>query len=647
MVRHAFCCDLCTCWAVYFHERIKWKWITSVLILLFIKAQSFQALGVAPVNYIKGQEIDVEGIKMFSSREQIFYEYYSLPFCLPKNDAISYKSENLGKILRGNGNVNTPYKVAMAQNASCKLLCHTPTEPMTWNESYSSLVIERIQQSYIIYLSIDNFIAATITKKGQDTYIRPGYYVGGIDEKNKVYINNYLKLKIAYHKHGENEFRIVGFEIEALSVDYNQVGYDSDTCNIPPQASLQYINPNGTKILFFYSVEWEESDVTWANRWDIYLTTSISDNRWNGTITMTLLLILFLGSSSFLLYKTLEKYISRCIGVDSDYLARLEEAIEDPEVYHVVYADVFRPPTNSLLFAAVIGSGIQVFVMTFILVLFFMLGIFSSASREAVGTCAIYCFGFSGLVAGYFSGRLYKTMQGEKWKKSALLTATLYPGIVFGAYFSLNFFLWVQHSSGTVLFSTMISLLGVWFGISLPLVYLGYFFGYHKKPFFYTVKNNHKPKKISNLIWLVNLAISLLMGIIPFAVSWIDITYIMTSVWKNYVYNASGFPFIIFIHLVISCYGITITMVYCQLAAEDHRWWWGSFTFGGASAAYIQLYSIHFFFKKLYITELAPTLMYFGYMGLVVITYWLFTGTISFFISYMFIRKIYAVVKLE
>ena len=95
-----------------------------------------------------------------------------------------------------------------------------------------------------------------------------------------------------------------------------------------------------------------------------------------------------------------------------------------------------------------------------------------------------------GLVAGYYSGRLYKTMKGKEWKvrdilsvlylsqAAAFLTATLYPGIVFGIGFFVNFFIWSKHSSGAIPFTTMLAVGAMWFGISLPLVYLGYYFGY-------------------------------------------------------------------------------------------------------------------------------------------------------------------------
>lgn len=69
--------------------------------ILLVKVQGFYVPGVAPVEFKKEQKIDVKAVKMTSTHTQLPYEYYSLPFCLPKNGTLFYKSENLGEILRG------------------------------------------------------------------------------------------------------------------------------------------------------------------------------------------------------------------------------------------------------------------------------------------------------------------------------------------------------------------------------------------------------------------------------------------------------------------------------------------------------------------------------------------------------------------
>lgn len=121
-----------------------------------------------------------------------------------------------------------------------------------------------------------------------------------------------------------------------------------------------------------------------------------------------------------IIVRTLRRDIARYNAGENDSLAGLDETIEETG-WKLVHGDVFRPPVNSRLFAAVLGSGIQIFFMTVITIFFAMLGMLSPASRGALGTSAIFLYVFSGLVAGYFFARLYKTMRGKEWKKAALL----------------------------------------------------------------------------------------------------------------------------------------------------------------------------------------------------------------------------------
>lgn len=224
-----------------------------------------------------------------------------------------------------------------------------------------------------------------------------------------------------------------------------------------------------------------------------------------------------------IMIRTLRRDIAR-YNTDDNYEDTLEET-----GWKLVHGDVFRPPKNPRLFAAVVGSGIQIFFMALITICmhsprwhFFnvflinnrftrfltvvaMLGMLSPSSRGALMTSGIFLYVFMGLIAGYFSARLYKTMKGREWKRSAFLTATFYPGIVFGTCFFLNFFIWDKHSSGAVPFGTMLSLLCLWFGISVPLVFLGYYFGYRKYPYQHPVRTNMIPRQVPTQPWYMSL----------------------------------------------------------------------------------------------------------------------------------------------
>lgn len=202
-----------------------------------------------------------------------------------------------------------------------------------------------------------------------------------------------------------------------------------------------------------------------------------------------------------IMVRTLRRDIARYNADDG-----FDEAIEETG-WKLVHGDVFRPPKNTRFFAAVIGSGIQIFFMALITIFFAMLGMLSPSSRGALMSAVIFLYVFMGLIAGYFSARLYKTMKGRQWKRAAFLTATLYPAIVFGTCFLLNFFIWGKDSSGAVPFSIMIALLLLWFCISLPLVFLGYYFGYRKQPFQHPVRTNQIPRQVPEQVWYMNPAL--------------------------------------------------------------------------------------------------------------------------------------------
>lgn len=277
-----------------------------------------------------------------------------------------------------------------------------------------------------------------------------------------------------------------------------------------------------------------------------------------------------------------------------------------------------------------------------------MLGMLSPSSRGALMTAGIFLFVFMGLIAGYFSARLYKTLKGRQWKRSAFLTATLYPAVVFGTCFVLNLFIWDRQSSGAVPFGTMVALLCMWFGISVPLVYAGYYFGYRKHAYQHPVRTNMIPRQVPAQPWFMNTVLcTLLAGVLPFGAVFIELFFMLSAIWRNQFYYLFGFLFLVFCILVVCCAQIAIVMTYFQICCEDYRWWWRSFVISGGSAVYILFYSVFYFFTKLSITEFIPTLLYMSYTALMVLTFWLLTGSIGFFATYAFMRRIYGAVKID
>jgi len=61
-------------------------------------------------------------------------------------------------------------------------------------------------------------------------------------------------------------------------------------------------------------------------------------------------------------------------------------------------------------------------------------------------------------------------------------------------------------------------------------------------------------------------------GVLPFGAVFIEIFFIMSSVWLHQFYYAFVFLFIVFCILAITCAEITIVMCYFQLCGEVTSW---------------------------------------------------------------------------
>jgi transmembrane 9 superfamily protein 2/4 len=613
----------------------------SAFFFLSSVSQGFYLPGVAPIEYPEGGVVDLKVNKLTSVKTQLPYSYYSLPYCLPTK--IIDSVENLGEILTGDLIENSPYSLRMKVNETCKLLCKQTLTPEI-RDKFKSM----IHDEYLVNWIVDNLPAATRYVRrdlGQADFTYMSGFPVGIERNGKFYVHNHVTLDMMYHSNPDEYegFRIVGFEVEpkTLSQAMRPVESDPVLCDSGGAAPLFDLDAH-SEIIFTYDVRWMYSDVRWVSRWDSYLKMTAGQIHWFSILNSLMIMIFLSGMVAMILLRTLHRDITKY-----NELASAEEAAEETG-WKLVHGDVFRRPRHSKLLVVSVGSGLQILCMSCVTLFFALLGFLSPAHRGGLLQSMMLLFTFAGVVAGYTSSRLYKVFNGEDWKMTTIMTATFYPGVFFTIFFVLDMFIWGQKSSGAVPFATMFALLVLWFGISVPLVFLGSYFGFRKDAIELPVRTNQIPRQIPAQPWFVQPVFTALIGgVLPFGAVFTELFFIMSSLWQHQFYYLFGFLALVLSILIVTCAEISIALTYFQLTSEDYNWWWRSFFSSGASALYVFLYSILYFSSRLKIERAVPTMVYFGYMSIISIIFFLLTGSIGTCATFIFVRAIYGSIKID
>jgi len=77
------------------------------------------------------------------------------------------------------------------------------------------------------------------------------------------------------------------------------------------------------------------------------------------------------------------------------------------------------------------------------------------------------------------------------------------------------------------------------------------------------------PRQIPDQSWYMQSLFSVVIGgILPFGAVFIELFFILSSVWLNQFYYVFGFLALVVLILVITCSEISIVLVYFQLCSE-------------------------------------------------------------------------------
>ncbi|XP_065226511.1 transmembrane 9 superfamily member 2 [Planococcus citri] len=659
-----------------------YKFILGLYCFIFIPScLSFYLPGLAPVNYCKASETTSSSCKSdvqlyvnrLNTEELVMpYEYHHFDFCT--TDESASPVENLGQVLFGERIRPSPYKIKFLENQVCTPLCTKTYKPNDAASDLKLLFLKRgMSLNYQHHWIIDNLpVTWCFLVDDSVTYCNTGFPMGcfmtgvnGLDgacqalvgrgntRPEHYYLFNHVDLKIIYHSGEHEEWgssfqgnggRIIAIKVTPRSINHkDRANLKCDGIQEPMSFDKEKLS-NPVDVTYSYSVTFERNDtIKWSSRWDYILEVSPQTNIQWFSILNSLMIVFFLsGMVAMIILRTLHKDIARYNQIDSG------EDVQEEFGWKLVHGDVFRPPRKGMLLSVFLGSGVQVLCMTVVTLIFACFGFLSPANRGSLMTCSLILYVFSGALSGFVSARIYKSFGGEKWKTNILLTASLCPGIVFAIFFCLNLLLWAEESSAAVPFTTLLALVSLWCCISLPLTFVGSVFGFRKRAIEHPVRTNQIPRQIpEQSIYTQPIPGIVMGGILPFGCIFIQLYFIINSIWSHQIYYMFGFLFLVFVILIITCSETTILLCYFHLCAEDYNWWWRSFLTSGFTAVYFLIYCVHYFNAKMNVNYAASTFLYFGYTFIMVFLFFLLTGCMGFFACFWFIRKIYSVVKVD
>ncbi|KAK5797279.1 hypothetical protein F5H01DRAFT_359015 [Linnemannia elongata] len=621
----------------------------STILLSSTLTQAFYLPGVAPTEYQDMEPVPlmVNALTPGSDSELksvIPYDYYDpmFNFCQPEGGPKS-QPESLGSILFGDRIWDSAFKIYMRAPEKCKILCQRDVTAVQ-----AQFINARIKENYVTNWLIDGLPVGHLRGARSKDQEKQLYSIGfplGVDVgKEAPWFNNHYEIEIDFHRNLQKDtLRVVGITVDPISV--SEAVEEDESCGIkvgermPPMV----LDEKGTTMVTYtYSVKWNEVPTAWATRWDKYLLVGEPRIHWFSLVNSIIIVLFLTGMVAMVLLRALHKDISRYNQQEA------QEDFQEDFGWKLVHGDIFRTPAYPMLLSIIVGNGSQMFLMASVTILFAALGFLSPSNRGSLATVMIVFYMFFGVVAGFISARLYKMFGGEAWKTNVIGTALLFPSVIFGSFVALNFFLIGANSSGAVPFGTMVGLIALWFLVSTPLSVLGSYLGFQRPKIENPVRANQIPRQIPDQVFYLRPIPSMLIGgILPFGAIFIELYFILNSIWFHKIYYVFGFLFLVFGILIMTCAEVTILMCYFHLCAEDYHWWWRAFFTSGASAVYIFLYSVMYYFTTLQIKSFTSVVLYFGWTAIMSVMFFVLSGAIGFFSTFAFVRKIYGSIKID
>jgi len=539
------------------------------------------------------------------------YEYYDLPFCQPLQ-GIQHKHHGLGEDFTGDHKSVARYDIRFRVNIAYEPLCKV------------NLKAAEVQQ---FKKAIDKYYYFEMLY--DDLPLRGFIGTVDIETRNGEEIKHYYLFKhLHYH----------------LLYNDDQVIFGNVTAD--PHKLIELKDNEETFVEFSYSAIWEETKHPFKDRMKLYTDDFFSKEleiHWLSIMNSCVLVLLLTGFLAIIIMRILKS--------DYNRYTRPEDDEEEQEDYgwKLIHGDVFRFPPHKNVLCALVGLGAQGLAILFALLILAMLNTFYPNNDGRIYVTGLVLYALTAVIGGFVAAVLFKQMGGEKWAWNIILVASLFTVPFICVFAFVNSVAIAYDVTAAVPAEAIIIVLCILCFITLPLQIIGGVAGKRVAgPFEAPCRTKNFARQIPPSPFYRSLPCQMIMsGFLPFSAIYIELFYLYSSVWGRTSYQLYGILFIVAIILMVVTCCITVALTYFQLSMEDHRWWWNSFLSGGSTGLFIYGYSIFYYIYRSRMFGMLQASFYFAYMAVLCYYFFVILGTVGFYSSLIFVRRIYKNLKFD
>jgi len=651
------------------------------------------------------------------------YEYYTLPYCAPDTKHHpdvgkearhnELKTHSLGERLGGHALRHSGHDLTFPKPGSeeCTTAPLTATQAQAFVRAASD---QWFYQMYLDDLPVWGMVGEMLPEFNDKVRVSQKNAISDLDHLDQAVVPGVHSTSTSSTP---DHLKAYVYTTRTLTVSYNgnrivKVDLTSDP------ASLILIK-EGIELNFKLLVKWESTLLSYHSRFDRYLDHAFFKHQihWFSIFNSFMMVLFLMGIVALILLRTLRKDYARYALSNQTAGAENESLLEggggQPMVdengkpmvdqdghamssnmsgggntsttedsgWKQVHGDVFRAPALLPLFAAILGTGWQLIILTLGVILFAVAGPLHGQVHEERGEvlhAIIVCYSLSSIVAGYASGKFFKqydsatsssalpsvrpgsssSSTSNMWQATMALTVFLLPTVTVAILSILNTVSLYYGTINTIPFLVIMKLFLLWIFVSVPLCIVGTLMGRHSSgggggagggKEHFPCRVNAIPRPIPEDVRWYGKPQNLIpfCGLLSFGSIFIELYYVLTSLWNYKFYHVYGFLLGVYAILTIVVGMTTVICVYFCLNAEHYLWQWTAFSCGASTAVYVFLYGVYYFIFKTSMNGMLQTVFYFGYMSLIALNLGTLCGTLGHMAASKFVRTIFQNVKVD